>query len=96
MSCLILWLQLRIDKTSFPWFYGHLNAQLFFTIFFSEIMRSSVHETLGHSFHYSPKQACNNCTVKPVLNGHSKEEIFKTDNHLNLVKSIAECSPAIL
>ena len=32
--------------------------------------------------------------VKPVLNSHSKEEkerIFKTDNHLMLVKSIAEC-----
>ena len=33
-------------------------------------------------------------TVKPVLNGHSKEDqlVFKTDYHLIQVKSIAECS----
>ena len=34
-------------------------------------------------------------TVKPVLNGQSKEDKrkgFKTDNHLMQVKSIAECS----
>ena len=32
------------------------------------------------------------CTVKPVLNGHSKEGIFKTDDHIMQVESIAECS----
>ena len=34
-------------------------------------------------------------TVKPVLNSHSKEDkkyIFKTDNHIMQLKSIAECS----
>ena len=33
-------------------------------------------------------------TIKPVLNDHSKEDknVFKTDNHLMQVKSIAECS----
>ena len=35
-------------------------------------------------------------TVKPVLNGQSKEDkkkmIFKTDNHLMQVKSIAFCN----
>ena len=35
------------------------------------------------------------CTVKPVLSGHSKRRpklIFKTDYRLMQVKSIAECS----
>ena len=36
-----------------------------------------------------------NCTVKPVLSGHSKKRqklFFKTDYRLKQVKSIAECS----
>ena len=36
------------------------------------------------------------CTVKPVLNDHSKEDktkVLKTDYCLIQVKSIAECSP---
>ena len=38
-------------------------------------------------------------TEKPVLSGHSKEDqkkVFKTDNHLMQVKSIAECSHGVL
>ena len=46
---------------------------------------------------FGEEKSCPNIkgTVKPVLSGHSKRRpklVFKTDNHLMQVKSIAECS----
>ena len=46
-------------------------------------------------FIYLDKSDIHDTTVKPVLSGHSKEGpkfVFKTDNRLMQVKSMAECS----